>query len=61
MPADVGADVQKPFDDGGILRHAGHVEDIFAVVLVGEVDVVEEEGVELEHPLGQVQVYSSPH
>ena len=38
------------------LCHSGHVKDILPVVLLGEIDVVEEEGEVLEHPLGEVEV-----
>ena len=37
------------------LSHGGHVEHVLAVVLLGEVDVVEEEGEVFEHPLGKVK------
>ena len=38
------------------LCHGRHVENILPVVLLGEVDVVEEEGEVLEHPLGEVEM-----
>ena len=38
------------------LCHSGHVKDILPVVLLGEIDVVEEEREVLEHPLGEVEV-----
>ena len=43
------------------LCHGRHVENILPVVLLGEVDVVEEEGEVLEHPLGEVHVDGGAH
>ena len=43
------------------LCHGRHVENILPVVLLGEVDVVEEEGEVLEHPLGKVHVDGGAH
>ena len=43
------------------LCHSCHVEDVLPVVLLGEIDVVEEEGEVLEHPLGEVHVDGGAH
>ena len=43
------------------LCHSGHVKDILPVVLLGEIDVVEEEGEVLQHPLGKVHVDGGAH
>ena len=43
------------------LCHGRHVENILPIVLLGEVDVVEEEGEVLEHPLGKVHVDRGAH
>ena len=40
------------------LSHGGHVQHVLAVVLLGEIDVVEEEGEVFEHPLGRVQHFN---
>ena len=58
---EVGADVQEPLDDGGVLGDRRHVQHVLAVVLLGQVDVVKEEGEVLEHPLGQVHVDGGAH
>ena len=41
------------------LCHGRHVENILPIVLLGEVDVVEEEGEVFEHPLGKVQHFNN--
>ena len=40
------------------LGHGGHVQHVLAVVLLGEIDVVEEEGEVFEHPLGKVEHFN---
>ena len=68
------SDIQQPLHDGGVLAgiesseqdilhlsYSSHVEHVFSVILLRQVDVVEEEGKELEHPLGKVHVDGSTH
>ena len=43
------------------LCHSGHVKDILPIVLLGEINVVEEEGEVLQHPLGEVHVDGGAH
>ena len=40
------------------LSHGGHVQHVLAVVLLGEIDVVEEEGEVFEHPLSKEQHFT---
>ena len=42
---EVGADVEEPLDDGGVLGHGGHVQHVLPVILLRQVDVVQEQGV----------------
>ena len=53
---EVRADVEEPLDDAGILGHGGHVQHVLPVVLVGEEDIIEEEGEVHQEPLGKVEV-----
>ena len=49
-PVKVGADVQQPLDEGGVLGHAAHVEHVLPVILLREVNVIQEQRVPLQHP-----------
>ena len=49
-PVKVRADVQQPLDQGGVLRHAAHVQDILPVILLRQVNVIQEQRVPLQHP-----------
>ena len=53
--------VQQPLDNAGVLRRAGHVKGILSVVLLGQVDVVQEEREDLEQLLRAKQVHGGPH
>ena len=57
----VETEIDARLDNRGILRYCCHVEDVLPVVLLGQVDVIEEEGEVFEEPLGQVHVYRGPH
>ena len=50
LPVNVRANVQQPLDQGGVLRHAAHVEDILPVILLRQVNVIQEQRVPLQHP-----------
>ena len=50
LPVNVRADVQQPLDQGGVLRHTAHVQDIFPVILLRQVNVIQEQRVPLQHP-----------
>ena len=44
-PVEVGPDVQQPLDDGRILGHSGHVEDVLSVIFLGQINIVEKQWV----------------
>ena len=57
-PVKISSNVKQPLDDRRILGHTAHVEDVLSVVLVGQVDVVQEEGEVYEKPFSQMKVNS---
>ena len=58
---DLDAIVQKKLDHGRVLGHHGHVEGVLAVVLFGQVDIVDEFRVPFEQPPAQVEVGRGLH
>ena len=40
----IGANIQKPFDQRSILRNAAHMKDILAIILLGQVDIMQQLG-----------------
>ena len=60
-PVNVWADIQQPLDQGGVLRHAAHVQDILPVILLREVNVVQKLWNPLEDPLCAVHVGRGAH
>ena len=49
-PVNIRANVQEPLDQGGVLSHTAHVQNILPVILLRQVNVIQEQGIPLQHP-----------
>ena len=55
-PVKIRSNIQKPLDHRGILRHTTHVKNIFPVIFVRKVNVVQEQRKVHQKTLGKMEM-----